>query len=83
MWCIMYLFGKKTVLPTTTATSSEPTVCEAEYDYNEVLSKSLLFYEAQRSGDLPETNRVPWRGDSALDDQIPGGYYDGEILLSY
>jgi endoglucanase len=51
---------------------------EAQYDYNEVLSKSLLFYEAQRSGDLPDSNRVPWRGDSAVGDEIPGGYYDGE-----
>lgn len=38
------------------------------YDYAEVLRKSILFYEAQRSGALPEDNRVPWRGDSALDD---------------
>ncbi|XP_002739246.1 uncharacterized protein LOC100366322 [Saccoglossus kowalevskii] len=52
------------------------------YDYDEVLRKSLLFYEAQRSGVLPANNRVPWRGDSAVDDATPngedlsGGYYD-------
>jgi endoglucanase len=55
---------------------------EAQYDYNKVISQSLLFYEAQRSGDLPNTNRVPWQGDSALGDQIPGGYYDGENQLA-
>lgn len=49
-----------------------------QYDYAQVLDKSLLFYEAQRSGKLPDDNRIPWRGDSALGDQIPGGYYDGE-----
>lgn len=29
-------------------------------DYKIILSYSLLFYEAQRSGRLPKTNRVPW-----------------------
>ena len=47
------------------------------YDYKEVLEKSLLFYEAQRSGPLPDSNRIDWRGDSAVDDLPVGGYYDG------
>ena len=53
------------------------------YDYSEILSKSIWFYESQRSGKLPANNRVPWRGDSALDDgkdvglDLTGGYYDG------
>ncbi|XP_060582482.1 endoglucanase A-like [Ruditapes philippinarum] len=53
-----------------------------DYNYEEVLVKSLLFYEAQRSGKLPANNRIPWRGDSALGDQgangedLTGGYYD-------
>jgi hypothetical protein len=52
------------------------------YDYGEVLGLSWLFYEAQRSGALPSTNRIPWRGDSALKDTAPdgsdvtGGWYD-------
>jgi len=52
------------------------------FNYAEALQKSLYFYEAQRSGKLPESNRVPWRGDSALDDgadagvDLSGGYYD-------
>lgn len=43
---------------------------------------SLLFYEAQRSGPLPPTKRIPWRGDSALYDRgekgedLTGGYSD-------
>lgn len=54
-----------------------------EPDYGEVIKLSLLFYEAQRSGHLPSTNRIPWRGDSALNDKgndgedLTGGYYDG------
>ena len=47
------------------------------YDYKEVLEKSLLFYEAQRSGPLPDSNRIDWRSDSAVDDVPVGGYYDG------
>ena len=37
-------------------------------NYKEALAKSLIFLEAQRSGKLPPNNRVPWRGDSGLDD---------------
>ncbi|MER7722506.1 glycoside hydrolase family 9 protein [Streptomyces sp. NPDC096323] len=52
------------------------------FDYGEALQKSVLFYEAQQSGTLPDTNRVGWRGDSALDDgkdaglDLTGGWYD-------
>ncbi len=51
-------------------------------NYAEALQKSFLFYEAQRSGKLPASNRIPWRGDSALGDgsdvghDLSGGYYD-------
>ena len=47
------------------------------YNYGDVLKKSLLFYEAQRSGKLPSSNRIDWRWDSALGDEVVGGYYDG------
>jgi hypothetical protein len=49
-----------------------------------VLRDSLLFYEAQRSGNLPADQKVTWRKDSALNDKgqngedLTGGYYDGE-----
>lgn len=51
-------------------------------NYAEALQKSLFFYDAQRSGRLPENFRVGWRGDSALEDgrdagiDLSGGYYD-------
>ena len=42
-----------------------------------------MFYEVQRSGDLPESEmRAKWRKDSALNDRgqngedLTGGYYD-------
>ncbi|RWW47630.1 hypothetical protein BHE74_00046381 [Ensete ventricosum] len=48
----------------------------------EALAKSLLYFEAQRSGRLPYDHRVSWRGDSGLTDgleqgvDLVGGYYD-------
>jgi endoglucanase len=38
------------------------------FDYKDALSKTIIFLEAQRSGKLPRSNRVKWRGDSGLDD---------------
>ncbi|CAN1786664.1 Endoglucanase 8 [Linum perenne] len=65
-------------------------VCvNAHFDYKDALTKSLLFLEAQRSGKLPPNNRIPWRGDSALDDGKPdnvdlvGGYYDAGDNVKY
>ncbi len=52
------------------------------FAYGEALQKSLWFYEAQQSGELPDWNRVGWRGDSGLDDgddvglDLTGGWYD-------
>ena len=45
----------------------------AQYDYAAALSKSLLYFEAQRSGRLPSTQRVRWRGNSALNDGADHG----------
>lgn len=42
-------------------------------DYGAALTKSLLFYEAQRSGKLPSNQRVKWRGDSGLSDGRDAG----------
>jgi len=66
--------------PTTTTTTRKPDP-PGEYDYGYVISLSNLFYEAQRSGKLPEDNRISWRGDSFLDDSdggvdLTGGYFD-------
>ena len=53
-----------------------------DYNYGEALQKSVLFYELQRSGALPEQTRCNWRGDSGLNDgadnglDLTGGWYD-------
>lgn len=46
-------------------------------NYSQALGYSILFYEAQRSGPLPKTNRIPWRKDSALNEGkgLVGGWY--------
>ena len=55
--------------------------CKSQ-DYGRHLELSLLFYECQRSGPLPKTNRIYWRHDSMLDAgadngvDLTGGYYD-------
>lgn len=54
----------------------------AGHDYGQALSKSFLFFEAQRSGYLPHNQRVTWRSNSGLNDgkasgvDLVGGYYD-------
>nr|KAG5688845.1 hypothetical protein BaRGS_004522 [Batillaria attramentaria] len=59
-----------------------PNKAGSKYNYDCVLMMSIMFYEAQRSGKLPADNRIPWRGDSALNDQgqngedLTGGWYD-------
>jgi len=53
-----------------------------DFNYAEALQKSMFFYEAQRSGDLPADNPVSWRGDSGMSDgsdngvDLTGGWYD-------
>ena len=80
--------------PTTNPATNKPTTSTATtspslYDYNKVLHASILFYEAQRSGKLPATNRIPWRGDSALSDRgdngedLTGGWYDAGDFVKF
>jgi hypothetical protein len=53
-----------------------------KFNYAEALQKSILFYEAQRSGPVPAWNRLDWKGPSALEDgkdvgvDLSGGWYD-------
>ncbi|KAI8983541.1 Six-hairpin glycosidase-like protein [Pilobolus umbonatus] len=58
-------------------------------EYARLLNHSLLFYEAQRSGKLTDSNRISWRHDSALKDgydvqlDLSGGYYDAGDYLKF
>lgn len=67
---------------TETGNGYEGTKGTGKYNYGEALQKSLLFYELQRSGKLPENVRCNWRGDSCLGDgsdvglDLTGGWFD-------
>ena len=56
--------------------------------WSTLLGNLLYFYEVQRSGRLPNTKRVSWRNDSAVNDgsdvglDLSGGYYDAGGMLS-
>ncbi|XP_060074113.1 endoglucanase 4-like [Ylistrum balloti] len=83
--------------PTTTTTTTTTTTQRATgvtsvpppYDYGELLRLSILFYAAQRSGDLPDDNPISYRKDSALTDQgdngrdLVGGFYDAGDYVKF
>lgn len=64
------------------ATEYEGRKGTGDFNYGEALQKAILFYDLQRSGDLPEQTRCNWRGDSGLEDgsdagiDLTGGFYD-------
>ncbi|MEW9549908.1 glycoside hydrolase family 9 protein [Nonomuraea sp. NPDC050783] len=70
------------VLPLVTGVGPAARAAAPAFNYGEALQKSLWFYEAQQSGDLPAWNRVSWRGDSGMNDgkdaglDLTGGWYD-------
>nr|CAB3487136.1 unnamed protein product [Digitaria exilis] len=51
-------------------------------DYADALEKAILFFQGQRSGQLPPDQAVTWRSNSGLSDgsaanvDLTGGYYD-------
>lgn len=59
-----------------------PLIQASYHDYGDALSKSILFFEGQRSGFLPQDQRMSWKGNSGLGDgwmantDLTGGYYD-------
>ncbi|MQL87864.1 hypothetical protein Taro_020420 [Colocasia esculenta] len=48
--------------------SLQPAFGRGGHDYADALEKSILFFEGQRSGKLPPSQRMGWRGDSGLHD---------------
>ncbi|XP_054816963.1 endoglucanase 8-like [Prosopis cineraria] len=75
------LISKLMVMMITT-TSFMMVRADSSHNYGDALTKSILFFEGQRSGKLPPSQRMTWRKDSALNDgsdahlDMVGGYYD-------
>jgi hypothetical protein len=65
--------GRFVVAAAVVAVSLAMAAAAAAHDYGEALSKSLLYFEAQRSGRLPYNQRVRWRGHSGLTDGLEQG----------
>ncbi|XP_071916835.1 endoglucanase-like [Coffea arabica] len=82
MLCGLLLWFSIFVAPLKAQAMKDALCSDSTYDYEDALSKSILFFEGQRSGKLPPDQRVNWRGDSALSDgklenvDLAGGYYD-------
>nr|XP_026695441.1 endoglucanase 13-like [Ciona intestinalis]XP_026695442.1 endoglucanase 13-like [Ciona intestinalis] len=59
------------------------------YDYNLVIHNSLLFFEAQRSGDIGSNSRIRWRFPAHMTDgfdcgvDLSGGYYVSGDYVKY
>lgn len=55
---------------------------QASQNYKDALAKSILFFQGQRSGRLPTSQKLSWRSFSGLSDgslahvDLVGGYYD-------
>lgn len=75
------------LLPSTVFTpkahaASTPRTGGAYYNYGEAMQKALLFYKANRLGDLPDDYILPYRTDAAMTDgkdvglDLTGGWAD-------
>jgi len=56
------------------------------FNYDHALQASILFYEAQRAGELPDDNRLQWRGDaftSVADAPQINATYDVDLSRRY
>lgn len=49
--------------------------------YSSALDKSILFYDLQRSGRLPNWQRLRWRGNSGLNDGRSNGVCISSVYL--
>ena len=50
-----------------------------QYNYSTVLTKNFEFYNAERLGQLPASNDIPWRGNSLLYEIGPAGLGFGNV----
>lgn len=69
-------------VPETQSASSSPRTGGSYYSYGEAMQKAILFYKANRLGDLPDDYILPYRTDAAMNDgkdvglDLTGGWAD-------
>lgn len=79
---LLWFFLMTGLLICGTTIFAEPRSGDGYYNYGEALQKAILFYKAQRSGDLPDDYILPYRADSCMNDgedvglDLTGGWYD-------
>jgi hypothetical protein len=83
---IVVLLAVSLVLPlsanSNVQAATSPRTGGSYYNYGEAMQKSLLFYKANRLGDLPDNYILPYRGDAAMTDgqdvglDLTGGWAD-------
>ena len=62
--------------------ATSPRTGGSYYNYGEAMQKAILFYKANRLGDLPDNYVLPYRGDAAMTDgkdvglDLTGGWAD-------
>lgn len=65
-----------------TKSASSPRTGGSYYNYGEAMQKAILFYKANRLGDLPDDYILPYRSDAAMTDgqdvglDLTGGWAD-------
>ena len=75
--------------PAESGAVASPDANRPNKQWSTLLGDLLYFYDAQRSGKLGTSNRVPWRNDSLTGDGQPngidlsGGYYDAGGLYMF
>ena len=79
-WCLNEWSSSSSIAPTTlelchgaTITSNEGASSSSTNYYLSALRSSILYFEGQRSGRLPPSQRVGWRSHSALADGFDQG----------
>ncbi|NMB34614.1 MAG: endoglucanase [Clostridium sp.] len=74
--CIALTLIMLTVLMVPSGDVAAAGVTQMVHNYAEALQKAIYFYECQQAGPLPDWNRVEWRGDATMGDEVLGGWYD-------
>ncbi|MHB8065683.1 MAG: glycoside hydrolase family 9 protein [Ruminiclostridium sp.] len=70
------------VEPIKVKAATSPRTGDSYYNYGEAMQKSILFYKANRLGDLPDDYILPYRDDAAMTDgqdvglDLTGGWAD-------